>query len=110
MKELKPSTRQRFVALAFDYPPAEVESEILQGEAGIDARTAKKLATLAHKLRRLDALGLAEAPSTRLFIDAARLIKAGAEPRRACDAAIVQPLSDDSAIVEALSEVVALAF
>lgn len=110
MKELKPSTRQRFVALAFDYPPAEVEAEILQGEAGIDARTAKRLATLAHKLRCLDALGLAEAPSTRLFVGAARMIQAGASPRRACDVAVIQPLTDDGAIAEALSQVVALAF
>lgn len=110
MKELKPSTRQRFVALAFDYPPADVEVEILQGEAGIDVKTAKKLATLAQKLRGLEALGLAEAPSTRLFVDAARMIKAGAAPRRACDVAVIQPLTDDSTIIEALSEVVALAF
>jgi nitric oxide reductase NorQ protein len=110
MKELKPSTRQRFVALSFDYPHAEVEAEILQGETGVDARVARRLASLAHKLRRLDALGLAEAPSTRLFVGAARLIKAGAEPRRACDIAVVQPLTDDKTVADALSEVIALAF
>lgn len=110
LKELKPSTRQRFVALAFEYPAPDVEAEILQGETKIDAKLAKKLALLAQKLRKLDTLGLAEAPSTRLFVDAARLIRSGVEPRRACDAAVVQPLTDDRTIVDALSEVVALVF
>lgn len=110
MKELKPSTRQRFVALTFDYATVDVEAEILQGEAGIDAKLARRLATLAHKLRGLDALGLAEAPSTRLFVAAARLITAGVTPRRACEVAVVLPLTDDDTVRDALSEVVALAF
>jgi nitric oxide reductase NorQ protein len=64
---------------------------------------------LAQKLRTLDALGLAELPSTRLMVDAAKLIRSGVEPRRACDVAIVQPLTDDPAIASALRDVVALA-
>lgn len=110
MKELKPSTRQRFVALSFGYGTPEIEAEILEGEAGIDAKLAKRLATLAHRLRGLDALGLAEAPSTRLFVDAARLIRAGVSARRACEIAVVQPLTDDDDVAGALTEAVALAF
>ena len=110
LKELKPSTRQRFVALSFEYPGPEVETEILLGEAQGDAKVAKRLAALGAKLRRLDALGLAELPSTRLLVDAAKLIRSGVDPRRACDVAIVQPLTDDAAIGAALREVVALAF
>ena len=110
LKELKPSTRQRFVSLSFEYPEADVEAEIVAGEVGCDGKTSKRLATLAKKLRGLDALGLAELPSTRLLVDAAKLMSAGLEPRRACDVAIVQPLTDDPAVSAALREVVALAF
>jgi nitric oxide reductase NorQ protein len=110
LKELKPSTRQRFVALSFDYPAPELEAEILIGEAAGEPKVAKRLAQLAQKLRTLDALGLAEPPSTRLLVDAAKLIRSGVEPRRACDVAIVQPLTDDAAVAAALREVVSLAF
>jgi nitric oxide reductase NorQ protein len=109
MKELKPSTRQRFIAMAFDYPSPELEAEIVLGEVGCEPKVAKRLAMLAQKLRTLDALGLAELPSTRLMVDAAKLIRSGVEPRRACDVAIVQPLTDDPAIASALRDVVALA-
>jgi nitric oxide reductase NorQ protein len=110
LKELKPSTRQRFVALSFGHAAQDLEAEIVAGETGVDAKTAKRLAALAHKLRRLDHLGLAEVPSTRLLVGAARLIGAGVAPRRACETAIVEPLSDDAEIVGALREAVALAF
>lgn len=109
-KELKPSTRQRFVALAFDHPTPDLEAEIVVGETGVDAKTAKRLASLAGKLRRLDHLGLAEVPSTRLLVGAARLVVSGMSARRACEAAVVQPLSDDPEVVAALNEAVALAF
>lgn len=108
-KELKPSTRQRFVALTFDYPSAEVETTILTHEAGCDAKVAARLVKLGNKLRQLDELGLAEKASTRLLVDAARLIVAGMERRAACMAAVVEPLTDDVEILQALSEVVALA-
>lgn len=110
LKELKPSTRQRFVALSFDYPSAEVETEIIVGEAGVDAKAGRRLATLASKLRKLDHLGLAEVPSTRLLVNAAKLIVSGIAPRRACEVAVIQPLSDDPEVVDALKEAVALAF
>ena len=110
LKELKPSTRQRFVALSFDYPAPEVESEIIVGESGVDGKTSRKLAALAASLRKLDHLGLAEVPSTRLLVDAAKLIASGMPARRACEVAVVQPLSDDAEVVTALVEAVALAF
>ena len=110
LKELKPSTRQRFVALAFDYPDADIESEIIAGEAGGEVKISRRLAALGSKLRRLDHLGLAEVPSTRLLVNAAKLIASGIAPRRACEAALIQPLSDDPEVVAALMEAVALAF
>ena len=88
LKELKPSTRQRFLALGFDYPAADVECEILVGETGADAATARRLVALAGKLREVEPLGLAEAPSTRLLVNAARLIQAGLPPRAACSSRI----------------------
>lgn len=109
-KELKPSTRQRFVAASFDYPSAELEARILCGETGCDMDLAKRLVRLAGKLRGLEELGLAEKASTRLLVDAVRLIEAGMPTRTACVAAICEPLSDEQDILEALSEVVSLAF
>lgn len=110
LKELKPSTRQRFLALSLGYPGRELEREILCGETGIDAANAKRLCALVHRLRELEPLGLAEMPSTRLIVNAARLIQAGQPPRAACNAAIVEALTDDAEIADGLRDLVALAF
>jgi nitric oxide reductase NorQ protein len=110
LKELKPSTRQRFVGLSFAYPAPDVEQQIVLGESQCSADVARRLVKLAAKLRTLDELGLAEQASTRLLVDAARLIRAGMAPRAACLAAVVEPLSDDREVVAALIDVVALAF
>ncbi|MCG6167713.1 CbbQ/NirQ/NorQ/GpvN family protein [Leptospira sanjuanensis] len=107
-KELKPSTRQRFVALQFDYPKSEVEESIVRGETGISSEFAGKLVRLGHKIRNLTELGLTESCSTRLLVDAAKMIVSGLPPRLSCEVAIVQPLSDDRDIVNALKDLVAL--
>ena len=109
LKELKPSTRQRFVAIAFDYPAAEVEAEIVATEAGCEPAIARRLVGLAGKVRALDELGLAETVSTRLLISAGKLIVAGVPPRRACAVAVVAPLSDDREAQAALQDLVDLA-
>jgi nitric oxide reductase NorQ protein len=110
LKEMKPSTRQRFVELSFDYPAPAIEQEILAGEAGVAADQAKRLVALAKKVRALDDLALAEAPSTRLLVNAARLMKSGVAPRRACEVALVEPLTDDREVRRALVDLVALVF
>jgi nitric oxide reductase NorQ protein len=110
LKDLKPSTKQRFLSIAFDYPSREVEIEILCGETGIDEANAKRLAALGSRLRALETVALAETPSTRLLVNAARLIKAGFPPRAACHNAIVEALTDDREIAAGLRDVVALAF
>lgn len=110
LKDLKPSTKQRFLSIAFDYPTREVEVEIIRGESGIDESHAKRLAALGERLRALDTIALAEAPSTRLLVNAARLIHAGFPPRAACHSAIVEALTDDREIAAGLRDVVALAF
>lgn len=109
-KELKPSTRQRFVAASFDYPSPKLEAEIVERESGVEPSVAQRIVKLGAKLRELDELGLAERASTRLLVDAGRLVGAGMEPRAACRAAICEPLSDDPQVLVALFEVVALAF
>jgi nitric oxide reductase NorQ protein len=110
LKDLKPSTKQRFLSLAFDYPTREIEVEIIRGECGIDESDAKRLAALGARLRALETIALAEAPSTRLLVSAARLIQAGFPPRAACHTAIVEALTDDREIAAGLRDVVALAF
>lgn len=103
-KELKPSTRQRFVATSFSYPEAKIEAEILVKETGIELSTAKKLINIATKIRNLTELGLAETVSTRLLVDAAKLIQSGLPKRLSVEVAIVEPLTDDIEVVEALKD------
>ena len=103
-KELKPSTRQRFVAMSFDYPEPKIESEILVQETGIDAGIAKKLVNIATKIRNLTELGLTETVSTRLLVDAAQLIHSGLSKRLSVHVAVVEPLTDDLEVVQALKD------
>ena len=103
-KELKPSTRQRFVGISFDYPDPKFEAEILVNETEIDLGLAKKLVNIAVKIRNLTELGLTETVSTRLLVDAAKLIHTGLPKRIAVHAAIVEPLTDDIETVNALKD------
>jgi nitric oxide reductase NorQ protein len=109
-KELKPSTRQRFVSLHFDYPTPTLETDILMNETGITKDIAKKLVELGSKLRKAAELGLAETASTRLLVDAGKLIHSGLSPRLACESAIAEPLSDERDIVQAIRDMIALSF
>jgi len=103
-KELKPSTKQRFVALSFTYPEEKIEQEIVVNETEIDSTIAKKLVNIATKIRNLTELGLTETVSTRLLVDAAKLIHSGLPKRLAVEVAIVEPLTDDLEIIEALRD------
>lgn len=107
-KELKPSTRQRFISIQFDYPDKETESEILSKETGISSSVSSKLVKLAEKIRNLTELGLLESCSTRLLVDAAKLISTGLPSRLSCEVAIVQPLSDDPDTIRSLKDLVSL--
>ncbi|MFC0263178.1 CbbQ/NirQ/NorQ/GpvN family protein [Fontibacter flavus] len=107
-KELKPSTRQRFVALSFAYPEPKIETEILVNETGVDKEIAKKLVGIGGKIRNLTELGLTETVSTRLLVDAAKLIHSGLPKRLSCHVAIVEPLSDDEQTIESLKDLVDL--
>ena len=101
-KELKPSTRQRFVAFGFGYPAPETEAAIVAHESGIDAATARQLVDLATRTRRLQAQGLEEGASTRALAHAGLLITGGAAMRDAVDMAVVSAVSDDPDIEQAL--------
>jgi nitric oxide reductase NorQ protein len=106
IKDLKPSTRQRFVALDFDFPTPDIEATIVAHESGVDITTADALVRLAQRVRRLRDQGLAEAPSTRLLVSTARLIASGIGARQACRAALVGPLTDDPDLVVAISDII----
>ncbi len=107
LKGLKPSTRQRFVALSLDYPEPVVERQIVQLEGGCSEAVAAQLVQLAQALRRLTGHDLEESASTRLLVMAARLHRAGLALPAACRAAIVDALTDDEDTATALAEVVA---
>jgi nitric oxide reductase NorQ protein len=106
LRELKPSTRQRFVAIQFDYPDEASEIRIVTAESGIDEGTAKKIVRIGTKIRQLTELSLLESVSTRLLIAAAKLIGAGIPPRLACITAIAEPLSDEADAVAAMRQVI----
>lgn len=110
IKDLKPSTRQRFVTLDFDFPPAAVEAEVVRHEGGVEKGTAKSLVELARKIRRLKDQGLAEGPGTRLLVSTARLIASGIPAAEACRAALVGPLTDDPDLVGAIGDLVGATF
>ena len=104
LKDLKPSTRQRFVALEFDFPPAALETQIVAHEGGVPTATAEQLVQLARKVRTLRDQGLAESPSTRLLVATARLIASGIPAAQACRVALVNPLTDDPDLIAAISD------
>ena len=110
LKDLKHSTRQRFISVEFDYPPAEIEAEIVQRESGCTAEMALSLARLGEKVRNLREHGLGEGASTRLLIYAGRLIGQGITPRRACQVAIVWTLTDELELQRSIEEVVSSIF
>ncbi len=95
MKDLKQSTKQRFGAIDFDYPEAEVETEIVAHETGVDRSVAEKLVQIAHRARNLKGHGLDEGISTRLLVYAGQLIAHGIPPRAACQMTLVRPITDD---------------
>lgn len=107
LKDLKPSTKQRFIAINFDFPAEDVERKIVVNEVpGIDAELAAKLVATGRKGRLLKDHGLEEATSTRALVYAANMINAGLDPVNACQVAMVNPLTDDIELADALMEIV----
>lgn len=106
LKDLKQSTRQRFVAMEFDYPSPEDEAEIVAKEGGIDAQTAQDLVKIGQKVRNLRGHGLEEGVSTRLLIYAAQMIAKGISPVAAAEVALCSPITDDRELQRSIREIV----
>jgi nitric oxide reductase NorQ protein len=107
LKDLKQSTRQRFVSLLFDYPDADKEARIVAQEGGVSSTVARQLVALAGKIRNIREQGLTEGASTRLLIYAAQLIHDGIDMKTACRAAVCLPLTDDERLQETLEDLMA---
>jgi nitric oxide reductase NorQ protein len=110
LKELKQSTRQRFVAMEFGYPAPELEARIVAREAGIEPRVAGQLVKFAQMTRNLKGSGLDEGASTRLLVHAGKLIASGVEPVAACQGAIAQAVTDEPETLLAIQELSASLF
>jgi len=106
LKDLKQSTRQRFISLEFDYPEAQKEAEIVSHEGDIDMETALRLVSLADKIRNIREHGLTEGASTRLLIYAAQMVIRGIPVHEACRCAICLPLTDDAKLQETLNDLI----
>ncbi|MEK6300271.1 MAG: CbbQ/NirQ/NorQ/GpvN family protein [Acidobacteriota bacterium] len=106
LKDLKQSTRQRFISLEFDYPPAQLEAAILVHEGNIDEQTSRDLVLIGEKVRNLKGHGLEEGVSTRLLVYAAQLISRGIHPHTACEVAITSPITDDRELQRSIREIV----
>lgn len=107
LKRLKPSTRQRFLSISFDFPDAETELAVVTSESGLDAARARSLVRLAGHIRKLSGMDLEEGVSTRLLIYAATLMAGGMNVDQAIEAAIIEPLSDEPDVQQALRDLVA---
>ena len=110
LKELKQSTKQRFMAIEFSYPPADIETRIVEREARVSKDIAQKLVKLGGKVRNLRNHGLEEGVSTRLLIYAGTLLQQGVAPGKACDAAIIRPITDDFDMHRSIQELVKAIF
>jgi nitric oxide reductase NorQ protein len=110
LKGMKPSTRQRFVSMRFDFPAPAREAAIVARESGCDAAIAEKLVVIGNSLRALKDIDLEEVPSTRLLVYAAMLMGSGVAPLEACRAALIEALTDDTETAAALLEIVAASF
>lgn len=106
LKDLKQSTRQRFIAMEFDYPSPELEAEIVVKEGGVDESVARDLVTIGQKVRNLRGHGLEEGVSTRLLIYAAQMIAKGISPVDAAEVAICSPITDDKELQRSIREIV----
>jgi nitric oxide reductase NorQ protein len=110
MKDLKQSTKQRFGAIDFEYPNAEIEAEIVMHESKVDKATADKLVQIAHRARNLKGHGLDEGISTRLLAYAGQLIARGVEPKAACQMTLVRPITDDPDMRDTLDAAISTYF
>ncbi len=110
LKDLKHSTRQRFISIEFTHPRKELEAKIIAHESGVAEEIAQDLAKLGEKVRNLREHGLSEGVSTRLLVYVGKLIQRGIPPRRACQVGVVWALTDDLDVQRSIEEVVSSIF
>ena len=110
VKDLKPSTKQRFASLLFSHPALDIETDIIHSESGLSQEESRKMAQMGANIRQLRGFGLDEGVSTRLLVYAARLIKQGLSPYEACRCAISHTLTDDREIMQSIIDIVKLYF
>ena len=110
LKGMKPSTKQRFISLEFNYPKPDIEEKVIVKESGVQSDVAKKLVSIATEIRNLDETDIQEAVSTRLLVYAAKLIVKGFDSYDACMHTIVQSLSDEEEVLVVLEKLIELHF
>jgi len=110
LKRLKPSTRQRFLSISFDFPDAAAETAVVSRESGLEESRVAPLVRLAGHIRALSGMDLEEGASTRLLIYAATLIAGGMPLERALEAAVIEPLTDEPDIQQALRDLIAVVY
>ncbi len=110
LKGMKPSTKQRFISLEFNYPKPDIEEKVIVKESGVDAKIAQKLVSIATEIRNLGDTDIQEAVSTRLLVYAAKLIVKGFDSYDACIHTIVQSLSDEDEVLTVLEKLIELHF
>lgn len=106
VKDLKQSTRQRFVSIDFDYPPADLEMQIVAHESGVEQEMARQLVEIGARIRNFKHHGLEEGVSTRLLIYAGKLVHEGIEPKKACQLAMVAPITDNPDLQASLDAII----
>ena len=106
LKDLKPSTRQRFVSIEFDYPSREREAQIIMSESGAEAPLAERLSVIGEKIRNLKEHGFEEGVSTRLLVYAASLTAQGLDARIAAEHAITQAITDDALVHQSIADII----
>ena len=106
LKDLKQSTRQRFLSFDFDYPPPEAETQVVAHEGGVSESVARDLVKIGEKVRNLKGHGLEEGVSTRLLVYAAQMIARGVDPVTACEISIASPITDDDELQRSIREIV----
>jgi nitric oxide reductase NorQ protein len=110
LKDLKQSTKQRFMAIEFDYPAPDIESRVVAHESGASPEVADRLVKVGQKVRHLKNHGLEEGVSTRLLVYAGTLIRQGVPPDRACEVAVARPITDDVDMQRSIMDVVKAVF